>query len=153
MSDSGIQFTGEKPAQAFGEAAAQPRKTGKKLPPPFSIRFTDEERARLNREAGKLSLSAHIRRKLFGEAETPRRTRSRKIRQPSLDHTKLGQALGILGQSRLAANMNQIAKAANMGALPVSEELSQELHEACADLREMRHALIAALGIKPEDGS
>ena len=36
-------------------------------PPPFSIRFTFEERARLDAERGRHSLAAHIRERLFGD--------------------------------------------------------------------------------------
>lgn len=58
--------------------------------------------------------------------------------------------LGGLGQSRLASNVNQLAKAANMGALPVSPEVEAELLESCAAIREMREALVKALGVRPQ---
>ncbi|MEM9619366.1 MAG: hypothetical protein AAF936_15535 [Pseudomonadota bacterium] len=150
MSGSGINYQGDNPTQAFQEAAAHTSKPKAKHAPPFSLRLTFDERERLRREAGSRSLGAYIRHRLFGDEASPRKFKRRK---PGPDHAQLGRALGILGQSRLTANMNQIAKAANMGALPVTPELSDELHEACADIQAMRHALIAALGIKPEDGS
>ena len=125
----------------------------KRPPPPFSIRFTEEERARLASEAGKRPLAAHIRSKLFGDAVSQRRRRpARRTPPPKVDQIALGRALGELGHSRLASNMNQIAKAANMGALPVTPELEQELHEACVAICDMRRQLVAALGIKPEGG-
>ena len=125
----------------------------KRPPPPFSIRFTEGERARLASEAGKRPLAAHIRSKLFGDAVPQRRRRPvRRIPPPKVDQVALGRALGELGRSRLASNMNQIAKAANLGALPVTPELEQELHEACVAIRDMRRQLVAALGIKPEGG-
>jgi len=132
----------------FQQAASNPQRPPKPKMFPFSLRFTAEERERLRREAGTRSLAAYIRFKLLGESASPRKF---KRRNPSLDHAALGRVLGALGQSRLASNLNQIAKVANMGALPVSPELEQELHEACADVRAMRQSLIAALGIKPED--
>lgn len=50
----------------FSGAAARPSEgKGKKAPAPFSIRFTDEERAWLEKDAGTLSLAAYIRLKLF----------------------------------------------------------------------------------------
>ena len=113
---------------------------------PFSIRLTEAEKADLKERAGNHSMSAYIHRQLFGD-EAPRR---RFRRQPTTDHQAISKALGELGQSRLAANMNQIAKAANMGLLPVTPELRKELQEACADIRTMRDALISALGIKVE---
>ena len=53
--------------------------------------------------------------------------------------------LAELGKSRLASNLNQLAKAANTGSLPVSPETEQALVQACEDVRRMRHALPAAL--------
>ena len=137
----------------FRQAAAQPSAKKKpKLPPPFSIRFSEEERARLDRAAGTLSLAAYMRLKLFSEddAPPPRRKLTRKKYQPSAELTVLGHMLGGLGQSRLASNLNQIAKAANMGALPITPELEQELHEACAAIQNMRQELISALGVKAQ---
>lgn len=130
--------------------ASEAKRDAKKHPPPFSIRFTDEERAYLRREAGRLSLSAHIRAKLFEDATLPKRL-TRKKRAPSVDQAKLAKLLGALGGSRLSSNMNQIAKAAHMGALPVTPELEQELAEACAEIRAMRCALIEAIGVADLD--
>ncbi|MCG8695282.1 MAG: MobC family plasmid mobilization relaxosome protein [Minwuiales bacterium] len=134
----------------FSEAAAKPSKPKRKAPPPFSIRFTDEERARLERDAGALSLAAYMRLKLFAGDEPPptKRKPTRKQYVPSAELAVLGQMLGGLGQSRLASNLNQIAKAANIGALPVSPELEAELLEACAAIQDMRRSLIQALGVK-----
>lgn len=135
----------------FSEAAALPAKPKAKHPPPFSIRFTDAERAQLNRDAGTLSLAAYIRLKLFVGIKPPptKRKLTRKIKsKPSAELAVIGHMLGGLGQSRLASNMNQIAKAANVGALPVTPELEEELFEACAAIKTMRKDLIAALGIE-----
>ncbi|MEX0308067.1 MAG: hypothetical protein AB3N12_11850 [Ruegeria sp.] len=44
-----------------------------KYPPPFSIRFTFEERARLNAARGRKALAAHIREELFGDDLSPRK--------------------------------------------------------------------------------
>ncbi|MEO1310090.1 MAG: hypothetical protein AAFV51_03865 [Pseudomonadota bacterium] len=123
-----------------------------KHPPPFSIRFTDEERTRLEQAAGSLALAAFIRLKLFEDMEdTPpkRRRMAKKQHSPTAELAMLSQMLGALGQSRLASNMNQIAKAANVGALPISPELEADLAEACAAIQEMRRELIAALGVTP----
>ena len=141
-------FTG---ASGAVKAPATVRKQRKKRPAPFSMRFTDEERARLDYERGVLSLAAHIRLKLFtapNKQSAERKRLARKRFSPSADLTALSHMLGGLGQSRLASNLNQIAKAANMGALPVSPELEEELFEACAEIRAMRVDLIKALGVK-----
>lgn len=123
-------------------------KPNAKRPAPFSMRFTDEERARLDRDAGNRSWASYIREQLFGDEAAPRRSGQRKPQKPTADGAAIARALGELGRSRLASNMNQIAKAANMGALPVTPELAQELNQACADIRLIRRALIIAAGLK-----
>lgn len=149
---NGSQSVGGASVQ-FRQAAAQPtaRKKSKALPP-FSIRFSEDERARLDQAAGALSLAAYIRLKLFSEDDAPptRRKLTRKQYQPSAELAVLGHMLGSLGKSRLASSLNQIAKAANMGALPVTPELEQELHDACAAVLSMRQKLISALGVKAQ---
>lgn len=138
--------------EIFNKAALGGPKSRKKSPPPFSIRFTDEERERLNRDAGVLSLAAYIRLKLFSGEEAPPTNRkpTRRKYTPSAELAVIGNMLGGLGKSRLASNVNQLAKAANMGALPVTPELEKELFEACASIQEMREVLIKALGVKAQ---
>ncbi|WOI52977.1 plasmid mobilization protein [Parvularcula sp. LCG005] len=120
--------------------AAKPKK---KRPAPISLRVTEEERALLKDRAGRRSVNAYIRQKVFGDAASPRRS----YRRPQTDDAAISQALAVLGQSHLASNLNQIAKAANTGTLPVTADLTSELQAACADIRHMRNALIAALGL------
>lgn len=117
-----------------------------KYPPPFSIRFTFEERARLDADRGSLPLSAHIREKLFGDDVTPRK---RPGNSPLGDTEALGRVLGALGASRISSNLNQLAKAVNMGSLPVSPEVEAELMEACQEVQELRADLLRALGKMP----
>ncbi|GAB5469812.1 MAG: hypothetical protein Kilf2KO_28420 [Rhodospirillales bacterium] len=140
----------------FDRAAAKPapRNRKPKRPPPFSIRFTDEERAQLRRDAGTLSLAAYIRLKLLCEDQSPppRKKLSKKKHSPSAELAVLGQLLGTIGKSEIASSLSDIAGAAKIGALPVSPELEQELHEACVAIQHMRRELIAALGVKPQDG-
>lgn len=115
---------------------------------PFSLRLTMEERARLTEDAGNMPLGSYIRYRLFGKDTEKRRP----MRRPSLDHQKLAQVLSELGRSRLASNMNQLAKAANIGTLDFSEPVVNDLQEACRDITKMREILISALGLKPEGG-
>ena len=111
-----------------------------KYPPPFSIRFTFEERARLDADRGANALSTHIRELLFGDDVTPRK---RPGNSPVGDAEALGR---VLGASRLSANLNQLAKAVNTGSLPVSPEVEAELIEACQEIQELRADLLRALG-------
>ena len=148
-------MSGVSTVKAFENAARPPKRSPKpKPPPPLSIRFTDEERARLKRDAGKLSLSAYIRQKLLGDDVAPRKLRYlRKQQRPGIDHEALARWLGMLGQSELATSMMALALAAQSGALPVTPELSEKLNAACDNIHGMRTALIVALGIKPESGA
>lgn len=122
----------------------------KPIPPPFSLRLTFEERGQLEREAGDMALGAYIRQKLFG---TPPLAGRRRVKRPIQDHQALAKVLGELGRSRLASNLNQLAKAAHAGALPVTAEIQAELQEACAHIQAIRNDLISALGLKGEGTS
>lgn len=113
-------------------------------PAPFSLRLTAEERERLMRAAGEMPLGAYVKACIF-EAKSRRRTR--RTTRPLEDQKAMAQALALLGQSRIASNLNQIAKAAHLGALPLTPELEQDLDEACRRIMEIRRLLVEALGL------
>lgn len=115
---------------------------------PFSLRLTAEERARLEQEAGDMPLGAYIRSLAFRDDISRKRTRSKR---PVKDHQTLAQVLAALGTSRIPNNLNQLAKAANSGSLPITPETEAMLKEACSATLWMRHALMQALGLKVED--
>ena len=125
---------------------AKPEAKKADYPPPFSLRLTYEERARLDAERGSKTLAAYIRERLFGVDAAPRKKRGN---SPVQDKEALGRMAGALGQSRLSQNMNQLAKAVNSGSLPVTPETEAEIKEACRDIAEMRKELMAALGKVP----
>ena len=133
-------------------SAAAPEVTRAKRPPkdrPFCLRLTRAERERLEHEAGAMPLGAYIRERLFGEESAPRRKR----RRPTADQVGIAKVLGMLGASRLSANVNQLAKAAKLGLLVgAAPEVIQQIMDACEDIRMMRDALLAALGMSIEDG-
>lgn len=132
---------------AASSEVAPPRKPPKDRP--FCLRLTKAEREQLEAEAGTMPLGAYIRERLFGENSAPRRKR----RRPAVDQTGLAKVLGMLGASRLAANVNQIAKAAKLGLIVgAAPELIQQIVDACEDIRTMRNALLTALGMSLEDG-
>ena len=120
-----------------------------KSPPPFSLRLTAAERARLENDAAGKTLGAYIRERLFGKDAAPRQRRGS---SPVKDHEALGRVLGALGQSRLSSNLNQLAKAVNTGSLPVTPETEAELKEACREVSALRDELLRALGKSPGDG-
>lgn len=135
-------------AAAKGESVHLAAQAKPKPQNPFSIRLTQEERERLEEEAKGKPLGVYIRERLLGDDTAPRKPR----RKPSADHTGLAKVLGALGQSRLANNLNQIARAAHIGVIAISPALIEDLEDACRDVRIMRAALLAALGF-PAGGS
>jgi hypothetical protein len=114
---------------------------------PFSIRFSDDEIAALRAKAAGMPLGTYVRvAVLGGEAVGPAHRRARQVQ----DAEPLGRLLGLLGQSHLASNLNQLARAANQGALPLTVEVEDDLKRACAEVAEMRGLLLQALGIRKE---
>lgn len=83
-------------------------------------------------------MSAYVRERVF--ADDARRAKPGK--------GELAQVLGKMGASGLAAALAELAQAARIGALPVSEETESQLQAACADIAAMKSALMKALGIK-----
>jgi hypothetical protein len=136
--------------ETYRQAAAGPADSQQEEPPkptPFSLRLSTEEREALDAAAGGMPLGAYIRSRLLGEDVAPRRTRGR---FPVKDHEALGRLLGELGRSRIANNLNQLARAVNSGSLPVSPETEADIQETCAAIREMRRELLTALGLPVE---
>jgi hypothetical protein len=118
-----------------------------KSPAPFSLRFTKEEREQLDRMAQGMPLGKFIRSKLFDGNTAPRRTKGR---FPVKDEKALSKLLGVLGKSRIANNINQLARAANLGSLPVNIETQKKLDDACRAIFWIRQQLILSLGLKQE---
>ena len=121
-------------------------KTKTKRPAPFSLRLSADERARLLIEANGAPLGGYIKAKLLA---TPS-VRTRRTGLAIEDRKSLAQLLALLGQSRLSSNLNQLAHAANIGALPVTPDIEDELRAAVFDVRELRRLLLLALGFKAE---
>lgn len=111
---------------------------------PFSLRLTEAERADLCSRAGTMPLGAYIKSELFSG-----RTRAKRSTvATAIDQKSLAKVLALLGQSRISSNINQIAKAANIGTLPLTPDVEADIKEACAHVSEVRNALIDALGLK-----
>ena len=127
---------------AFAKAAKHPKR---KRPAPFSIRLSEEERTRLEREAGHKPLGAHIRAKLLGEDQTPRKT----VRQrPRIDYELLGRVLAALGKSEQVACLFHLLAAAEADRIALKDAERRALNDACADVHEIRLLLISALGLR-----
>lgn len=120
------------------------RKFAKPETRPFSIRLTDAEKAALLARAGRVPLGTYIRDALLSADVQAKRQR---VTNPAMDHIALARVLAALGQSRLSSNLNQLAKAVNIGALPVTPETEAEITNACRAVIAMRHDLVRALGL------
>ena len=127
-------------------------KPPKNYPPPFSMRFTEDERDALEIAAGGQPLAAYIRWAIFKEEELELPKRRTRETTPNIDRKELAKLLGTLGKSRISQNINQLAKAANSGSLPVNQEVIEELNDACEAVTWIRETLIKAIGIKPQSG-
>lgn len=132
--------------QPFAESVSPP--SIKKRLAPFSLRLSEDERARLIAEAKGAPLGAYIKAKVLDLAPP---LRMRRTGLAIEDRQALAQVLALLGRSRLSSNLNQLAHAANIGALPITPETEDELREALADVRTIRRLLMTALGLNPED--
>ena len=137
-------ISAKKSYQVASASACKP----KKKVPRITLRLTEEELAKLKKLSSGLSLSGYIRDCLFGKNASPRKVRSR---VPVKDQEALAQVLGLLGQTRIANNLNQIAHEANCGSLLMDEYTEIEIKKACAHIAFIRVKLIEALGLK--DGS
>ncbi|MBB4212783.1 hypothetical protein EV659_11711 [Rhodothalassium salexigens DSM 2132] len=126
-------------------AAHKSGKPDKKRPAPFSLRLSFEEKQKLIEDAGRQSISAYIKERLF-DPDTP--VKQARGLNPVKDQKALAQLLGMLGSSRIAKNLNELADAARVGALPINEDTEKAIKRACDDVRIMRRFLLAALGIR-----
>jgi len=111
-----------------------------KRPAPFCIRLSEGERARLVGDAGGLPLGAYIKSRIFGSTDSGRGEKP--------DRQLLARLLAVFGQSDIASNIEELAKAARSGSLPLTPEVDSALRRAAADIAEMRRMLMAALGMR-----
>lgn len=114
-------------------------------PAPLSIRLSPAERERLERDARGLSLSAYVKDRIFDDAAPARRTRGK---APVKDHQALAQLLALWGASGMSRHLDDLANAANAGALDMSPETEELIVQACAEVFAMRGLLLKALGLK-----
>ena len=114
----------------------------------ITLRLTDEEAAKLERMSAGMTVSAFVRECVFGNGSTRRRPRDRR---PVAGEADLAQALAMLGQSRIANNLNQLAYQANTGTLAVDEGVHRQIEEAYAYVVDLRKTLLHALGRTVDD--
>jgi hypothetical protein len=117
-----------------------------KRPAPFSLRLSAQEKAALEQEANGLPLGTYVKWKVLDKPPL----RQRRTGQAIEDRKAMGQALALLGSSRLSSNLNQLAYAAKTGSLPLTPEVEAELRDAFTDIRFIRAFLLVAMGMQEE---
>lgn len=110
---------------------------------PVTLRLTPGERRRLEELADGMTLSAYIWACVFAKEE---RRRKRRPKSTVEDKRAIAEALALLGQSRIASNLNQLAYQANIGVLIAGDEEKAQIAEANAHLVAIRALLMRALG-------
>lgn len=113
---------------------------------PLTLRLTIDERAKLEELAAGMTLSTYVRACVFGQEA---KRRKRRPKTTISDKKAAAEALALLGQSRIASNLNQLAYHANVGALIVGEAEKADIAEANAHLLAIRTLLVKALGKSP----
>ncbi len=113
--------------------------------PRVTIRLSEEDHTRLKELADGMALSTFIRAQVLNKALSHRKRRSV---ASVADKQALAQILGLLGQSRIANNLNQLAYHANTGSLAVDEETRAQISEAYDHVAFLRQSLLKALGQK-----
>lgn len=111
--------------------------------PRVTLRLSQEDHVRLKSMADGMALATYMRAKVLGE-DLPRR--KRRSSASVADKQALAQILGLLGQSRIANNLNQLAYHANIGALAMDDETQAQIAEAYEHIIFMRQTLLKALG-------
>lgn len=141
---SGVSRPDRAVTPAF-EAAAKTTAGERTALSPLTLRLTPEERVRLEALAAGMTLSAYVRACVFADDVKLRKTRPKDIIE---DKKAATEALALLGQSRIASNLNQLAYHANIGALIVGETEKIQIVEANAHLAAIRALLMQALSKK-----
>lgn len=134
-------------SQAQMKAASKPRRGQCRTPrdcPRVTLRLSSDDHIRLKEMADGMALATFIRAKALDE-QLP----SKKERSPVSvkDKQAISQILGLLGQSRIANNLNQLAYHANVGSLAMDDVTREQIEESHEQIVFIRQTLLAALGM------
>lgn len=132
-----------KPLRAAFCQSATPRRRPHRKTIPVTLRLTETERAQLEEMAAGMTLSTYIRACLFAKEEKRRKRRAGSV---VADKKAIAEALALLGQSRMANNLNQLAHQANIGVLVIEDRERAKIDEAYGIILSLRALLVAALG-------
>lgn len=104
-----------------------------------------DDHERLKKMADGMALATFIRAKVLDE-QLPRR--KRRSSGSIADKQAIAQILGLLGQSRIANNLNQLAYHANVGSLVMDDATQAQIEEAYGHIIFLRQTLLKALGMR-----
>lgn len=113
--------------------------------PRVTVRFSPDDYEKLQELADGMTLAVYIRAMALRE-ELPR-TKARSAASVA-DKAAIAQLLGLLGQSRIANNLNQLAYHANVGSLKIDDDARAQIREAYEHVLCMRTMLMQALGLR-----
>ncbi|WP_299628108.1 hypothetical protein [uncultured Tateyamaria sp.] len=133
----------QKAVTDFAAVASTSESGNRRALSPLTLRLTPAERERLKVLAAGMTFSAYARACLFAEDA---RTRAQAATDPVTNKKAMAEALALLGQSRIASNLNQLAYHANVGALIEDAETKEQIREANAHLLAIRTLLMEGLG-------
>lgn len=129
----------------------KPTARRRRTPSPISLRLTQDEKDILKAAAKDTTISQYIRGRLFSfDADQIHSPKTSKRISPQERQKLLAQILTGLGQSNLARSLEELAEAAKLGVLPLSQDVLSEIKTACAQIHQIRNMLIKALGLKPK---
>ena len=126
-----------------GGASPTKSKSTRRSISPLTLRLTEDERAKLEELAAGMTLSTYVRACVFGQEA---KRRKRRAKGTVADKKAAAEALALLGQSRIANNLNQLAYHANIGALEIGDAERVKIDEAYAHALAIRALLVQALG-------
>ncbi|MEM9030142.1 MAG: hypothetical protein AAGC70_17400 [Pseudomonadota bacterium] len=129
----------------FGHAAKDKIPKSRPSMSPLTLRLTPEERTRLEELAAGMTLSAYIRACVFAEDRKLRKTRPADV---TAERKAAAEALALLGHSRIASNLSQLAHHATLGVLDLGPEEKAHIAEAMTHVAAIRTLLMQALGKK-----
>ena len=127
--------TSNKPDVHLARKKKSQKKQSRRSNSPVTLRLTADERKRLETLADGMTMSAFIRACVF--------KRTAPIHM--MDKAAVAQVLALLGQSRIANNLNQLAYQANIGALAMDERERTQIEETYKYVRELRTLLLKTL--------
>lgn len=116
----------------------------------LSIPVTPEERTDLDRRRGKAPLATYARNCLFPANDNAKAASRRARRQAGTDDAVHAAILAKLGSANIRRNLDDMARLARLGALPVTPETEAALQQACCDVAEIKSLLMKALRVREE---